>query len=245
MTSMRRKTLSYLYRRTPIIFKTAYSIYYNFFKALQFAYWHFLVRNHTHASIPDLLFLQMFVRKLNDEQITGTIVECGSWKGGSAALIQKCANKLGWKNEIYVFDSFEGFPIPDRPDVDGLKAQGIKEGKYDWIKANENDVVSAFNRLGIYGENVKIVKGWFNVTTPNSPAQNIVLLHCDGDLYESTHSTLKSFYHKVVSGGYIVSNDYGDIWIGAKKAFDEWIALHCPEVKIERVPGGGAFFRKP
>jgi len=242
---MLRKTLSYVYRRTPVIFKEAYNSYGSVLKALQFTYWHFLVRNHTHASIPDLLYLQQFIRQLNDKNISGTIVECGSWKGGSAALMQKCASKLGWKNEIYVFDSFEGFPMPDNPDVDGLKAQGIKDGKYDWIKADESDVVNAFKHLSIYDTNVKIVKGWFNVTTPKSPARNIVLLHCDGDLYESTQSTLESFYHKVVSGGYIVSNDYGEIWIGAKKAFDEWIALHCPQVRIEKVPGGGAFFRKP
>ncbi len=51
--------------------------------------------------------------------------------------------------------------------------------------------------------------------------------------------------NKVVKGGYIVSNDYGDVWIGAKKAFDECVAAQCPGTVITRINGGGAYFRKP
>ena len=167
-----RKTLSYLYRQTPKVFNEALKFYKgNFIKALEFSWDHFLVRNHTHASLID--------------------------------------------------------------------------GKYNWIKANGQDVVDIMIKLCLYNQKVHIVKGWFNETTPHSPAKKIMLLHCDGDLYESTKSTLDSFYHKVVKGGYIVSNDYGDVWIGAKKAVDECVAALCPEVKIIKIEGGGAYFRKP
>jgi O-methyltransferase len=241
-----RKTLSYIYRRSPKIFKRANEFYKgNVFKALKFTIEHFRVRNYTHASITDLLHLQFFLDQLKKEGISGDIVECGSWRGGSSALMWKRANELGMNNDIYIYDSFEGFPEPDDESIDGTKAQGIKVGKYDWIKADLQDVVDVMTKLGLYNQHVHIIKGWFNETTPHSPVKKIAMLHCDGDLYESTKSTLDSFYHKVAKGGYIVSNDYGHVWIGAKKAFDECVATHCPEVKITRIEGGGAYFRKP
>jgi O-methyltransferase len=242
---IQRKTLSYLYRRQPVIFKAALKFFNNPISAIAFCLLHFRVRNYTHASISDLLYLQSFVRDLHAGKIAGDIVECGSWRGGSSAIMYKQARDLNWANSIYIYDSFEGFPEPDAVEIDGVKAQGIKQGKFDWIKASEEDVVAVFKKLDIFTSDVHIVKGWFNETTPHSPVQKIALLHCDGDLYESTRTTLESFYHKVVPGGYIVSNDYGDTWIGAKKAFDEWILAHCPQVSVQRVPGGGAYFKKP
>jgi O-methyltransferase len=206
---------------------------------------YFRVRQHTHASPIDLMHLRSFVREIHRGGLPGDIVECGSWRGGSAALMYQAAQDLGWHPDIYIYDSFEGFPKPAEEQIDGRKAQGILEGRFDWIKADEADVVKIFKALGLYSDKVHIVKGWFCDTTPHSPVREIALLHCDGDLYESTKDTLDSFYAKVVSGGFIVSNDYGEIWIGAKKAVDECIAAHCPGVAIHKIPGGGAYFRKP
>jgi O-methyltransferase len=206
---------------------------------------YFRVRQYTHASPADLMHLCSFVRDLHQSGLKGDIVECGSWKGGASALMYKTAHDLGWSPDIYIYDSFEGFPKPAEENIDGRKAQGIHQGKFDWIKADEADVVEIFKKLGLYSEKVHIIKGWFCDTTPSSPVRQIALLHCDGDLYQSTKDTLDSLYAKVVSGGYIVSNDYGEIWIGAKKAVDECIAAHCPGVTIHSIPGGGAFFRKP
>jgi hypothetical protein len=167
-----RKTLSYLYRRTPFIYKEAKQFYKgDVWKALQFTRAHFLVRKYTHASTIDLLHLQSFVEQLKKEGIKGDIVECGSWKGGSSALMWRKANQLGMNNDIYIYDSFEGFPDPDNESIDGVKAQGIKDGKYDWIKADVQDVVNVMTELNLYNQHVHIVKGWFNETTPHSPVQ--------------------------------------------------------------------------
>jgi hypothetical protein len=206
---------------------------------------YYRVRRHTHASPIDLLHLRAFILEMHREGLRGDIVECGSWRGGASALMYKRARDLGWNGDIYIYDSFEGFPKPAEKNIDGLKAQGISEGKFDWIKANEVDVVEVFKKLGLYSDKVHIVKGWFCDTAPHSPARNIALLHCDGDLYQSTKDTLDSFFSKVIKGGYIVSNDYGEVWIGAKKAVDECIAANCPGVAIHKIPGGGAYFRKP
>jgi len=203
------------------------------------------VRRHTHVSLIDLLHLRSLIEQIGRDGLQGDLVECGAWRGGSSAFLYKRARDLGIDPEIYIYDSFEGFPAPAAERIDGRKAQGINQGKFDWIKADREDVVAIFKQLGLYSEKVHIVKGWFCDTTPQSPVRKIVLLHCDGDLYQSTKDTLDSFYAKVVSGGYIVSNDYGDVWIGAKKAVDECVAANCPGVIIHKIPGGGAYFRKP
>jgi hypothetical protein len=199
---------------------------------------------YTHASVEDLLHLYTFVEITKTENIEGDIVECGSWRGGSSAIMLYRERQIKNKSSIYIYDSFEGLPAPREVSIDGLKAQKVNTGELAWLKASKEDVETIMKKLHIYDDRVHIIKGWFDKTTLHTPVQKISILHSDGDLYESTKTVLENFYHKVVKNGFIVNNDYGDTWIGAKKAMDEFIAENCPDAKIILIPGGGAYFRK-
>lgn len=239
-----KKLLSFIIRKLPKVIKTSL-IYSDAMETMFFIVDYYKAKDHTHCSLQDLVHLRNFVNDLSARKIKGDIVECGAWKGGSSVLMFKKATRKKYDCNIWIFDSFEGFPAPAPAEIDGIKAQGINQGKYNWIKANVADVEKVFKKFGLLNNKVHIIKGWFNESIPGKPIKDIALLHCDGDLYESTKSTLDLLYHKVVSGGYIVSNDYGDVWIGAKKAFDECIALNCPGTLLTRIAGGGAYFKKP
>jgi O-methyltransferase len=200
---------------------------------------------HTHASIYDLLHLYTFVETIIQENIEGDIVECGCWRGGSSAIMLKRARELNSNCHIYIYDSFEGLPPAREVEIDGQKAQKAREKELAWLKADHQDVVQIMKKLNIYDDRVHIVKGWFNETTPHSPVSKVALLHSDGDLYESTKTVLENFYHKVDQGGFVVNNDYGEVWIGAKKAMDEFVDRHCHGTPIQVIRGGGAYLRKP
>jgi hypothetical protein len=47
---------------------------------------------------------------------------------------------------------------------------------------------------------------------PNAPIKELALLRLDGDMYESTMDALKYLYPKLSVGGYVIVDDYGDIY---------------------------------
>lgn len=50
-------------------------------------------------------------------QVRGSIIECGTWRGGMIAGI---ADVLGRDRRYYLFDSFEG--LPPAKEIDGAAA---------------------------------------------------------------------------------------------------------------------------
>jgi len=75
-------------------------------------------------------------------------------------------------------------------------------------------------------QNIYLVKGYipdsFQDYFNKKPATQIALLHIDVDVYEATKSCLDYLYEKVVKGGIIVFDDYGQV-DGATKAINEFI----------------------
>ena len=213
--------------------------------AMRFAWLRFKIRRHTHCSTIDLLHLKWAIEQIAARRLGGSIVECGTWRGGSAALMVKTARNLGSSARAFLFDSFEGLPTPSAPEIDGEKAQGQRRGDFGWLAAKESDVRDIFTQLGIADDRIQITRGWFNETLPRTDTGPIALLHSDGDLYESTRDVLENLYDRVVPGGYIFNNDYGETWIGAKRATDEFIAKTCPDAVLTKIPRGGAYFQTP
>ena len=95
-------------------------------------------------------------------------------------------------------------------------------------------------------EAVHLVQGWFEDTIPQVKERMgpIALLHLDGDLYQSTKTCLEELYPAVVSGGFVVIDDYGD-WKGCRKAVEEYFAAHGIVVDLVQVDWTGVYFQKP
>lgn len=159
-------------------------------------------------------------RKLN-----GAFVECGTWKGGVAAVMAVIAHRYGDSRKTWYFDSFEGMPEPTQEDKknDG-KRGGVEDLAGDVLKASVSDVEEVvFEKLKLSRENNIIVKGWFQDTLPQKKKEigPIAILRLDGDWYESTKVCLEELYDQVVSGGYVIIDDYG-AWAGCKQAIHEF-----------------------
>jgi O-methyltransferase len=187
------------------------------------------------AALADLWWL---VRRAEERQIDGAIVQCGAWRGGAAALMAHASRASG--RRIWLFDSFEGFPAPG---VEDGANGGIAAG--DWT-APADEARAALDRLGVDAARASIVPGWFESTLPAAGASigPIALLAIDAVLYASVKVCLESLYGQVVPGGEVILDDYR-YWPGCRRATHEFLARHAPTVELRITPTGACWFTKP
>lgn len=171
---------------------------------------------------------------VNMSGIQGDFVECGVYKGGTAALLSRF---LGGSKKLWLYDSFEGMPDTNVKDGETAKAY-IGEGAVEL-----EDVMNMMRRLGKNLDQVLIKKGWFNHTFIESGPTSIALLHCDADWYESVLSVLNRFYDAVSDGGVIILDDFG-YWEGCREAFYEFCKARDLKPLVERVSTDQLFWVK-
>jgi hypothetical protein len=111
------------------------------------------------------------------------------------------------RRNVWLADSFQGLP---KPDVANYPAdQGDELWTFQELAVPLETVKHNFERYGLLDDQVRFVQGWFRDTLPTVPIDCLALLRLDGDLYESTMVALRSLYHKVSPGGYVIVDDYG------------------------------------
>src|SRR5687768_14465012 len=115
--------------------------------------------------------------------VPGDIMECGSWKGGSAANLSLICEIAG--RRLRIFDSFEGLPQGDPRD----RAANYNKGDYC---GTVEEVKSNISRFGVI-ERCEFIKGWFHETLPhlNGP---VLLAFLDVDLEASLHECVKHIW---------------------------------------------------
>lgn len=178
------------------------------------------------------------------EQVPGCMIECGTWKGGSAMLILLAARHFGWKGTLFLFDTFSGMTEPGKEDVDykGNAAFSLMEKATDkretaliWAYASLDEVRR--NVLRFVTEDIKVyfIKGPVEETLSQIKTGVISLLRLDTDFYESTACEMANLYPKLCRNGVIFIDDYGH-WQGAQKAVDEYIEQMQPGSRPFLVP---------
>lgn len=153
--------------------------------------------------------------------IEGSLVEAGFGKGVTANVIVKLMNngKLT-KRDIWLFDSFEGFPHPH--EFDKTPNRSTRRGEW------KVPMGPALRLKESIDTNVEVVKGFFQDTIPaHYEGGQIAILHLDCDLYNSYKNCLEGLYDKVAPGGLILFDEYrAPIQLkrfpGAAKAIDEF-----------------------
>ena len=181
-----------------------------------------IIRNHTMVMYRGLASLAYQIKYLKDNNISGSIVETGTWKGGSAALMSIfCQHYFKEYPAFHLFDSWCGIPQPQKEKdyMDFMdKDWRITEEECNGclvptgaLESNQQDTEEAMFKLANYPKNkVHFYKGWFQDTVPQAAQTigSIALLRLDGDLYESTMVCLKHLYPLVSPGGIIVIDDW-------------------------------------
>jgi len=168
------------------------------------------------------------------ERLDGDIVECGV--GGGFSLLTLCSLVASSRNsrKIYGFDSFEGFPEPSKKDFSTELAvkRNVKKGENFFTIESVKRLLDYNLRPGKVGkfevgefikDNVILEKGFFGDSLSRYSGDKIIILHADVDLYESYFKVFEAMYSRVVDGGAILFDEYGEKkFPGAKKAIDEF-----------------------
>jgi O-methyltransferase len=207
-----------------------------------------LVQPYTMVGYERLMNAYDIVQRAEAKGLAGAIVECGVFKGGSAAVMTMAASP---QRRIWLFDSFEGLPEPTAEDGEkaveysGHRVTGALEPIGQCV--GPLDVVKElfFEKLAVDPSRVMIRQGWFQETLPTARYEigSIAVLRLDGDWYDSTKVCLENLYDLVAPGGYVIIDDYG-YWEGCRRAVDEFVAGRGLGVRLEVVDDSGVWFEK-
>ena len=193
-----------------------------------------IVQNYSLLDHERLCSLWNLINNLNHQGVSGDVVECGSYKGGSGALLRA---GMGSGRKIWFYDSFQG--MPETIYQDGEEARKWVGG----CKATVSDVLEVLTATGATPEEVVIREGWFIDTFNQFLPDQVALLHCDADWYESVFLVLETFYPLMPNGACVVLDDFGH-WEGCRLAFYDFCEKHEERPLIERVGYSQAYWLK-
>jgi hypothetical protein len=154
------------------------------------------------------------------KSVDGSVVECGSYKGGSTANLSLVCDLCD--RELMVFDSFEGLPEPSKIDqahvlIDTREihtySKGALCGTLDEVREN----ISRYGKI----ERCNFHVGYFEETLPRFD-EKAVFIFLDVDLRSSLESCVTSLWALLQNGCYLYTHEAPHIEI-ASLFFDyEW-----------------------
>jgi len=131
-------------------------------------------------------------------EVPGVVVECGTWKGGTAANLSLACQIVGRK--LVICDSFEGLPPMDQLDREAPAYQkGDYCGTFDEVCAN----ITKYGDISC----CEFVRGWFRDTLPHFD-QEIVMAYLDVDLEASLNTCVLNLWPHLDKDGYIFIDEF-------------------------------------
>lgn len=193
-----------------------------------------------------LINIKEIMEEILRSDIPGDVIETGVWKGGATILMRAILKVYGdTTRKVWVADSFEGLPEPDPTkypaDAGDLHyTQGQLAVSLEQVKSN-------FMKYGLYDNQVRFLKGWFEDTLPKAPIEKLSLIRLDGDMYSSTIQALDALYSKLSHGGYVIVDDWTAVQ-GCRQAVLDFMRTHNINEQVHAIGGegsaGSAFWRK-
>ena len=141
---------------------------------------------------PRYASLALAMHRLEAEAISGAIAEVGVYQGRTSRFLMRCAPK----RTLYLFDTFEGFPLQDREAANAADAR--------FRDTSEERVRAALGNPA----NVVIRKGRFPDTAAGLEDERFALALLDLDVFHPTLAGLEFFYPRLPRGGYLFVHDY-------------------------------------
>ncbi len=132
--------------------------------------------------------------------VPGDVLEVGTWRGGTGALLGRRAADLGLPAEIHLCDTFTGVVKAGREDA------GYRGGEH--ADTAVPVVEALLRRLEL--TNVRIHRGIFPEDTGAALAdRRYRLCHIDVDAYRSAADVLDWVWPRLETGGVVVFDDFG------------------------------------
>ena len=181
--------------------KVAYPIDYNNDFIREFE----AIEPFTMTSIERIYALKSAVKYIVKNNIGGSFVECGVWKGGSCMMM---ANTLlenkQFDREIWLYDTFDGMTNLTDEDIEvetqikGMELLKDLDKTTDklnmWAYAPKDLVIKNMRSTRYPEKNIKYIEGRVEQTLSDNNPGKIALLRLDTDWYESTKIELEVLY---------------------------------------------------
>jgi len=153
----------------------------------------------------------------------GAAVECGVYRG------QGLGSLVWWLREVqdpqmaWGFDAFVGFASASPEDeMDGVVPPFSQPEYYG--DARLETVEQFVAAIGLLNR-IQLVPGYFEETLSQPPVEQISALSFDCDLYAAYRACLNLLYERVLSGGWIILDEYfPPKYPGARIAVGEYFA---------------------
>jgi O-methyltransferase len=161
--------------------------------------------------------LGLAVTRVLDEDVPGAFAEVGVWRGETSAFL----HRLAPHRQLYLFDTFSGFPESDLPD-------GATDSRF-----RDTSEEAVRSRVGP-ADNVVLRPGYVPDTLAGLEDVSFAFVLLDLDLLEPTRASLEFFYPRLSPGAYLFMHDYNNAesdW-ACKRAMDEFMR-DKPERLIE------------
>jgi len=201
------------------------------------------VSDYTITSPERIFSLYEAVKYIVKNNISGDIVECGVYKGGSMMTVAYALLSMQERNrQLYLYDTFEGMSEPDDRDIDWLGRTAVEqlalkpkeaEGSY-WVYSPLNNVKKAMELTQYPTDKIIYIKGKVEDTLPKSIPKKISLLRLDMDWYQPTYHSLLHLFPLLSPGGVLLIDDYGH-WQGAREAVDRYIKENNLKILLNRI----------
>jgi O-methyltransferase len=157
------------------------------------------------------------VNRLKAENIPGAFAEVGVYRGDAARIL----HAMDPERDLYLFDTFSGFPAND---LDGETGEAATYTTENFSDVSVENVLKRFSNT----EKIHLHQGYFPDTAAGLEEKRFALVNIDADLYKPTRAALEFFYPRVSGGGVILIHDNNYKWPGIIQAVDEF-AGRIPE----------------
>jgi O-methyltransferase len=153
-------------------------------------------------------------------EVEGCVVECGSFKGGSAANLSLVCALCNRRLEI--FDSFAGLPEPSGLDqehvlVGSHEVHTYEKGAWCGTLPEVKNNISQFGNIGVCNFNV----GYFDQTLPGFQ-KKCIMAFLDVDLVGSLEDCLKNLWPLLQDGCYVFTHEAPHLEIAAFFFSESW-----------------------
>jgi len=152
--------------------------------------------------------------------LPGVVVECGSFKGRSTAILSLACRHA--RRKLHVFDSFQGLPEPSGEDANHkvLSSNEVHRYKKGGLCGPLDDVKRNITEYGDIDSCV-FWPGFFNETMPKFH-EPVALAFCDVDLVDSLKTCIEHIWPLLQDGGYFFTHEAHHLEIGRLFFDDAW-----------------------
>ena len=170
---------------------------------------------------------ELVVEEINSRDIEGAVAEVGVFRGEFARFI----NSAFSNRKLYLFDTFEGFN-----EEESLKEKDNGHTTEAFIEAYKNTNINTVMQKMKFPHNVIIKEGYFpdSLDVGEKVLDKFVFVSIDVDFEQSIYESLKYFYPRLESGGYIFVHDYNNKLLGVEKAINLFEKVN--KIKLCKIP---------